>query len=127
MEKTLLNHLAKIIICVFLTWNVSHANNPEETAHTLYKKIICPVCKGQVLEDSQSDQAILMKQDIFQSLKEGQSEEGVLQDLIKKYGENITLKPPLKLHTIPLWLLPWALLFGSIFAILLRLRRQKSG
>ncbi len=110
------------LLAIFIS-TFSCANNIEESAHVLYKQIICPVCAGQTLEDSQSDQAILMKQEILKSLKDGKSEETILQDFMTIYGESIVRDPPLKLSTIPLWLVPWTLLFCAIFVILFRWKR----
>ncbi len=124
-----INRFSKITICflAMLLANTSYASDIHQTALSIYKKIICPVCSGQTLEDSQSDQAIFMKQEILKSLESGKSEEIIIQNFIAQYGESIVRQPSLKLHTIPLWLVPWTLLFGSIFAILFRWKRQKSG
>jgi cytochrome c-type biogenesis protein CcmH/NrfF len=121
-----LNRFKKIIILLTLIMIPAFADTINENATALYKQIICPVCSGQTLADSEVEEAVLMKADILKKLQNGQNELEIIDELIKAYGAKIIRTPPVIKETLPLWLLPWALLLGLISVILFRWR-NKSG
>ncbi|NBT85254.1 MAG: heme lyase NrfEFG subunit NrfE [Alphaproteobacteria bacterium] len=121
-----LNRFKKIIILLALTMIPAFADGINENAAALYKQIICPVCSGQTLADSEVEEAVLMKTDILKKLQNGQNELEIIDELIKVYGAKIIRTPPIIKETLPLWVLPWALLLVLISVILFKWR-GKSG
>ena len=67
-----------------------------------------------------------MKTDILKKLQNGQNELEIIDELIKVYGAKIIRTPPIIKETLPLWVLPWALLLVLISVILFKWR-GKSG
>ncbi|MBY0281607.1 MAG: cytochrome c biogenesis protein CcsA [Alphaproteobacteria bacterium] len=115
-----LNRFKKIMILMVMTTVPVFAETIGQTATSLYKQIICPVCSGQTLADSGVEEAVLMKEDILRKLKAGKTEAEILDELIRVYGAKIVRNPPLEKSTLPLWLLPWALLLSLISVILFK-------
>lgn len=120
------NRLKKIMILIALTITPTFSGTIDENATALYKQIICPVCSGQTLADSEVEEAVLMKADILKNLQNGKTDLEIIDNLIKLYGAKIIRTPPVVKETLPLWLLPWALLLGLISVILFKWR-NKSG
>lgn len=81
-----------------------------QKAEKLYSQIRCVICEGQSLAGSQSRIAIAMRRSITEAIKNGQSEEQILHEMRKRYGDKILLSPPYQQNTYLLWLGPFVLL-----------------
>ncbi len=66
-----------------------------------YKTVRCLVCEGQSIQESDTEFAINLKEQIQKKYSSGMSIEEINQELIKIYGEEISFNPPKK-HTL-LW------------------------
>jgi len=100
-----------------------------ETIDDKVKKIsyllMCPVCQGQSVGESNSNLAQDMRDIIRKQLEEGKSQEEILAYFVSRYGESILASPPVKGINWVLWLLPAA---GIVVGILLiGLFLQQSG
>ena len=69
----------------------------EQTKDDLYikleKEIMCPVCDGQTLDQSQSLIAEDMKNSIKEKIAEGYNEEEIKNYFVDRYGENVVAYP----------------------------------
>jgi cytochrome c-type biogenesis protein CcmH len=99
---------------------LAQEQNPLETrASDLDKQIMCPVCPGETLHQSQVTLAKQMKQIIRNRLAAGESEDAILDYFVSVYGESILASPPKR----GLWLIAWvtpfiALVLGAIIVVL---------
>ena len=59
-----------------------------------YKTIRCLVCEGQSIQESDTEFAINLKEQIQKKYSSGISIEKINQELIKIYGEEISFNPP---------------------------------
>ena len=66
-----------------------------------YKTIRCLVCEGQSIQESDTEFAINLKEQIQKKYSSGRSIEEINQELIKIYGEEISFNPS-KNHVL-LW------------------------
>ena len=66
-----------------------------------YKTIRCLVCEGQSIQESDTEFAINLKEQIQKKYNSGISIKEINQELIKIYGEEISFNPP-KNHLL-LW------------------------
>lgn len=83
----------------------------NEIAHLL----MCPVCQGQSVAESNSNLAHDMRQIIRKQLEEGKSKEEVIAYFVNRYGETILASPPPKGVNWLLWVLPGlAIVFGGL-------------
>ena len=73
-----------------------------------YKTIRCLVCEGQSIQESDTEFAINLKEQIQKKYNSGIPIKEINQELIKIYGEEISFDPP-KNHII-LWWTPLILL-----------------
>ena len=101
---------------------VSSLSVKADPVFTLAQKLRCVVCQGQSVAESDAPLAQDIRAFIAQRLKNGATEEQILDHLVERYGAYILLKPPLQPNTLLLWAMPFLLL--GIGVTLLYTRRR---
>lgn len=96
----------------------------EARARALSKELRCMVCQNQSIDDSDAPLARDLRLLVRERLKDGDSDNQVVDFLIARYGQFVLLNPRLSLHTALLWLGPPLLLGGGALALVLTARRQ---
>ena len=89
----------------------------ELRARNISKKIRCMVCQNQSIDDSSAPLAKDLRILIRDQIKDGKNDKEIYKFLTDRYGDFILLKPPLKLTTLALWILPFVFLMMGIFII----------
>lgn len=86
----------------------------EARARTLSKELRCMVCQNQSIDDSDAPLAKDLRLIVRERLKAGDTDQGVEDYVVRRYGEFVLLRPVLALHTVLLWLTPLlAVLLGG--------------
>ena len=93
--------------------NISLANVNQLSEY--YKTIRCLVCEGQSIQESDTEFAINLKEQIQKKYQSGMDLKQINQELITIYGEEISFNPSND-HFI-LWGLPLLLLLIIIFLV----------
>jgi len=101
------------IFCFVLFTNISLANVNQLSE--FYKTIRCLVCEGQSIQESDTEFAINLKEQIQKKYESGMDVKQINQELITIYGEEISFSPSND-HFI-LWGLPLLLLLIIIFLV----------
>jgi len=101
------------IFCFVLFTNISLANVNQLSE--FYKTIRCLVCEGQSIQESDTEFAINLKEQIQKKYESGMDLKQINQELITIYGEEISFSPSND-HFI-LWGLPLLLLLIIIFLV----------
>ncbi len=98
----------------------------KETREISYL-LMCPVCEGQTVAESNSQLANQMRAIIREKLKEGKSKDEIIAYFVSRYGETILGAPPAKGVNWLLWTLPaFALLVGgAIIGLFLHKSREE--
>ena len=132
--------LSKIFILIFSICLIqfvsgnSYGVDPEEIlqdqkqelrARNISKNIRCMICQNQSIDESNASLAKDLRILIRNKIKEGDSDEEVYKFLTDRYGDFILLKPPVKLNTLALWVLPFVFLLIGIFIIFWHNRKSK--
>ena len=78
----------------------------EEEAKTLEKKLICPVCPGETLNQSQATLAKQMRAIIRERLAEGESPQEIVDYFVSVYGQLVLAEPPKRGFSLAIWLVP---------------------
>ena len=107
------------IFCFVLFTNISLANVNQLSEY--YKTIRCLVCEGQSIQESDTEFAINLKEQIQKKYESGMDLKQINQELITIYGEEISFSPSND-HFI-LWGLPLFLLL--IISFLVRNKYKK--
>ena len=96
-----------------------NADTLEDQIAEISGELMCPVCEGQSVAESNAQLARDMRAIIKTKLLEGKSKEEIIDYFVSSYGETILASPPPRGFSIILWLLPvLSVLIGG--AIILR-------
>ena len=85
----------------------------------------CLVCQNQNLADSDAPLAQDLRQEIYNMMQAGRTDDEIKQFLIDRYGDFVLYMPPVKSNTLVLWLMPALLLIGGALVVLIVVRRRK--
>ena len=80
----------------------------------LLKELRCLVCQNQDLADSNAQLAQDLRNEVYEMVKSGKSDQDIIQYLTARYGDFILFNPPVKAVTALLW-------FGPVLFLLLGL------
>ena len=97
----------------------------ELRARNISKNIRCMICQNQSIDESNAPLAKDLRILIRNKIKEGKNNEEIYKFLTDRYGDFILLKPPLKLSTLALWLLPFIFFIVGIFVIFWHNKKSK--
>ncbi len=97
----------------------------EARAQRLFQDIRCVVCQHESIADSPAGIAADMRRLVREEIASGATDESIREDLVRRWGDYILFKPPVKAATWLLWFGPLALvlLVGGVF--IARSRRQR--
>ena len=86
----------------------------EERAQGIYSGVMCPQCAGQTIDESNAPIAEAMRTTIKAQLRNGASDDAIVDSLVQSYGEGILASPPTRGFSLLAWLVPpLALLLGA--------------
>ena len=122
---TILTLNAIFTISVFSIEPEEFLKNPDQElrARNISKNIRCLICQNQSIDDSSSELAQDLRILIRDKIKEGLSDEEIYIFLSNRYGDFILLKPPLKISTYLLWILPSIFFFLGILTVFFYIRK----
>ena len=97
----------------------------ELRARNISKNIRCMICQNQSIDESNAPLAKDLRILIRSKITEGNSDKEIYKFLTDRYGDFILLKPPIKLSTLALWVLPFIFLLIGIFIIFWHNQKSK--
>ena len=97
----------------------------ELRARNISKNIRCMICQNQSIDESSAPLAKDLRILIRDKIKDGKKDKEIYKFLTDRYGDFILLKPPLKLSTLALWILPFIFLAIGIFIVFSYNRKSK--
>lgn len=98
----------------------------EAVAQQVFHQLKCVVCEGQPLSESDAPLALDMRALIREHVREGKSQQEVIDFFVARYGEAILLSPPLTAHSGVLWIAPFLLIVLGGAALWRTVRKAKS-
>ncbi|MEQ9620130.1 MAG: cytochrome c-type biogenesis protein CcmH [Deltaproteobacteria bacterium] len=103
------------------------AESLDDRVNEVSHSLMCPVCQGQSVAESNSNLAQDMRQIIRKKLQEGESKEQIIAYFVNRYGETILAAPPAKGMNWLLWILPALAVVAGGLGIGLFLYKSGSG
>ena len=97
----------------------------EQRVRSLANELRCLVCQNQTIADSNAELAVDLRNQVREQLKQGKSEAEIMDYMVKRYGDFVLYRPPVKAQTLLLWGGPFVLMAGGLFALLRYLRRRR--
>jgi len=124
-----------IVICLIQFFSAaSYGVDPDEIlqdqkqelrARNISKNIRCMVCQNQSIDESNAQLAKDLRILIRNKIKEGNNNEEIYKFLTDRYGDFILLKPPFKLSTLALWVLPFVFFIIGTFIVFVQNKKAK--
>ena len=107
-SPTALGIILVIVIFAFPSsgYDRTSYNRNDKIAQKLFKEILCVVCTGQSIAESDTKIAKQLKTEIISMLNEGKDSDEIKSYLAQRYGDQILTTPPVNPYTYFLWLAP---------------------
>lgn len=96
----------------------------EQRFQNLSRQLRCLVCQNESLADSSADLARDLRQEVFEQMRQGKSDDEIKQYLTARYSEFVLYNPPLRGGTFLLWFGPLIVFLGGLVAVVLIVRRR---
>ncbi len=122
-----------LALAFLLTAFPAFAVNPDEVladpalearARTLSSQLRCMVCQNQSIDDSNAELARDLRLLVRERLKNGDSDQAVIDYVVSRYGEFVLLNPRLRGETLLLWGAPIVLFLAGATAMILFVRKR---
>ena len=98
----------------------------EARARAISEGLRCLVCQNQSIDNSDAPLAKDLRLLVRERLKQGDSDQEVVDFIVARYGEFVLLKPKFSPHTLLLWLATPAVFAAALLLIWLAYRRRQS-
>ena len=99
----------------------------ESRARHISAELRCLVCQNQSIDDSNAPLAKDLRLLVRERLQAGDSDRGVMDFIVARYGDFVLLKPPFNSRTLLLWLAPVLCLIGVGYGLLRAVGRIGTG
>jgi cytochrome c-type biogenesis protein CcmH len=104
-----------IVLAALISSSASASESIDDQAREISYLLMCPVCQGQSVAESNSELAKDMRSIIREKLEAGESKEEIIKYFVNRYGDSILGYPPVKGVNLLLWILPaLAVVLGGI-------------
>ena len=124
-----------VAVSVPLLWLATGCVNEDDLTtdqrvYQLSQQLMCPVCDGQTLDQSQAQLSLDMQAVIERKIEEGESNAEIRDYFVARYGEVVLASPDAGGFNIIAWVMPviifvgGALLVGNAFLNMRRKRRD---
>ena len=101
------------------------ANHAQELRFQhLTQQLRCPMCQNETLADSNAPIARDLRNQIFQLMQQGKSDDEIKQYLVARYSDYVLYDPPLKPGTWLLWFGPLLILCAGSGVVLVAIRKR---
>ncbi|TAN54575.1 MAG: cytochrome c-type biogenesis protein CcmH [Betaproteobacteria bacterium] len=98
----------------------------EQRLVKIAEELRCLVCQNESLAASRADLALDLKREVREMIKAGKSDAEIRDFMVKRYGDFVLYRPPLKESTLLLWLGPFALLVVGFAGLAVFVRRRRA-
>lgn len=96
----------------------------QDRYEDLIYELRCPVCQNQNLADSNAPLAKDLRNEIFEQIESGKTDDYIVDFMVTRYGEFVQYRPSFEAKTLLLWGLPVILLLGGILFAIVSIRKQ---
>ena len=112
-----------VLLAVSLAVPAFGAPTLEDQVDGIARELMCPVCTGQTVAESNSTLAVQMRAEIRRRLARGETREQILAYFVGEFGESVLAAPPKRGAGLALWLAPLAAFAVGLIVMVRYLRR----
>lgn len=125
LRRGLLLFFSLVLLAAIALACASQEATLEERAYALDRQLMCPVCDGQTVDQSNAQVALDMKEVIREKLNAGESEDEILDYFSARYGDAVLASPPASGFSVVVWIVPSAALLVGVALLAVIMRRMK--
>ena len=120
-----------ILICHLLIlscYQMSGVTDQEVQIQNINRSLMCPVCPGESIDQSQHPLAIQMRNLVEKKINEGWSKKQVIDFFEERYGPAVLLEPSKEGVHLIIWIIPiiiFIISFGALIFIIKSMLRKK--
>jgi cytochrome c-type biogenesis protein CcmH len=96
----------------------------EKIVNEISAELRCLVCQNQTIADSSAGLAVDLKNQVRDMVKQGQSQDEIVEYMVTRYGDFVLYRPPVKPTTMLLWAGPFLLLLVGLTVLVINLRKR---
>src|SRR5487761_1992159 len=96
----------------------------EQHLIKIAEEMRCLVCQNESLAGSRADLAEDLRREIRAQIRQGKSDQEVMEFMVTRYGDFVRYRPPVKPTTWLLWFGPFLLLVAAVGLLVRVLRRR---
>ncbi|GAA0841108.1 cytochrome c-type biogenesis protein CcmH [Marinobacter szutsaonensis] len=89
----------------------------EVRYQNLIAELRCPKCQNQNIADSNAPISQDMRNEVYEMMQAGASNEEIVDALVARFGEFVRYKPELDSRTFLLWATPAIAVFGGLLVV----------
>jgi len=89
----------------------------EVRYQNLIAELRCPKCQNQNIADSNAPISQDMRDEVYEMMQAGASNEEIVDALVARFGEFVRYKPELDSRTFLLWATPAIAVFGGLLVV----------
>ncbi|MGD8939766.1 MAG: cytochrome c-type biogenesis protein CcmH, partial [Gammaproteobacteria bacterium] len=97
----------------------------EKRVNAITAELRCLVCQNQTIADSHAALAVDLKNQVRQMVGSGKTQDQIVDYMVKRYGDFVRYRPPVKPTTYLLWAGPFILLVVGVVLLISNLRKRK--
>ncbi len=100
----------------------------DQRVYQLSTQLMCPVCDGQTLDQSQAQLSLDMQAVIREKVEEGDSNAAIREYFVDRYGEVVLASPDAGGFNLVAWAMPVVIFLGGALLVgnaYLNMRRKK--
>ena len=97
----------------------------EQRAQALNRSIMCPVCPGESIDQSQVALAVQMRGIVDEKLADGWTEDQIREFFVERYGPSVLLEPPTEGVSLLAWLVPPIGVAAAVVVFVIVVRRMR--
>jgi len=123
--------LPVIVISLFLAYLLTSCDSPDEISeldsrtNALNKSIMCPLCPGESIDQSQNELAGHMRRIVREQLEIGKTDSQIREYFVERYGPVVLLEPSTSGIGLIAWIVPPVGLLVAICSVAFALRVMK--
>lgn len=123
--------VALAVIAMLGTACLTQGTSPtlEEQAQEIGRSLMCPVCPGETINQSQAELAKQMRAIVREKLAQGETRQDILDFFVERYNEDVLAAPPKSGFNLVVWVIPVLGIAAAMATLVLVLRgmRRPSG
>ena len=98
---------------------------PERRAQQLNSVIMCPVCPGESIDQSQNPLALQMRDLVAEKIDQGWTDGQIKDFFVERYDPSVLLEPPTEGFALTVWMIPPVAVLAAALALLFALRLMR--